>query len=93
MKRSLSITLDRDLVSRVEQLAKPAENRSAAIERLLLQAVEAAEETALMERYARGYAEHPYSEDELSTFAAMQRLSARSLPLERQPDRTRRATR
>jgi len=79
MKRNVSITIDEDLVSRVEHLARPAENRSAAIERLLRSAVEAAEEAALMDQYARGYAEHPYTDDEEANLDAFQRLSAQGL--------------
>jgi metal-responsive CopG/Arc/MetJ family transcriptional regulator len=79
MKRSLSITIDDDLVSRVEHLAGSGENRSATIERLLRTAVEAAEEAALMEQYARGYAEHPHTDEEEAILDSFQRLSARGV--------------
>jgi hypothetical protein len=60
-KRNVSLSLDRDLLDRAEQLSQPSENRSALVERLLRSAIRNAEDAALDAAYDRALAKHPVS--------------------------------
>jgi metal-responsive CopG/Arc/MetJ family transcriptional regulator len=63
-----------------EQLVNDGESRSAAVRRLLEEAVRAAQERADVERYIRGYRELPQTEEELGWSGAAAREHLSELP-------------
>ncbi len=67
MKTSrITISLPTPLVEALDhKLAHEEESRSAAVRRILEQAVKDAEEREQIEQYIRGYTEYPQTEDEL----------------------------
>jgi metal-responsive CopG/Arc/MetJ family transcriptional regulator len=71
-KRNVTLSLDAQLLERVEKLSTPGENRSALVERLLRSAIRVAEDAALDAAYDRALAAHPVTE------AAQRQLQARA---------------
>jgi metal-responsive CopG/Arc/MetJ family transcriptional regulator len=82
----LSISVPTDLLARADTvLAKPGEGRSALLNRVLDEAVRAAEEAAIDAQYERAYREHPITREDLDRTRAFARAAIRSTRRARRP--------
>jgi hypothetical protein len=79
MKRSVSLSIDSDVLARVERLTHDGENRSMVVERLLRSSLRAAEEAELDAIYDRALAAHPITDAERQAQTARMRAAYRSV--------------
>ena len=79
MKRNMTVSLDVDLIARVERLAQPDENRSALVARLLAQAARIAEDAEIDALYDRALAAHPVTEEQQRALQQRARAAYRSV--------------
>ena len=66
--RAIQLTIDEDLLERVDDLPEVRSGgRSAFIRKALAEALKRRREDAIAEAYRRGYAEHPVAKDEFES--------------------------